>query len=135
MISDVTINLAVKDLPASTAFFVGLGFEQDKEFSTDDATNIVLSDSVRIMLLTEKFFGTFTSKKIADTSTTTEAIHALQVESREKVDELVENAIASGGQPAGEQQDHGFMYGRAFLDPDGHHWEVLWMDLSAAPAE
>jgi predicted lactoylglutathione lyase len=80
------------------------------------------------MLLVKPFFATFTSKQIVDASTGTEAIIALSTESREEVDALFDRAIAAGGTGYGDGQDLGFMYQRAFQDPDGHQWEVLWMD-------
>ena len=83
------------------------------------------------MLLTEPFFKSFTKRELCDTSRYTEGLLALSCRSREEVDEMVRKAIAGGGKHAGDPQDHGFMYGWSFYDPDGHHWEVLWMDPQA----
>jgi predicted lactoylglutathione lyase len=83
------------------------------------------------MIMDKQRYADFTKKEIADSTKTSEVLLALSAESREKVDELVDKALASGGSPSGETQDHGFMYGRAFDDPDGHTWEVMWMDPAA----
>jgi predicted lactoylglutathione lyase len=83
----------------------------------------------------ENFFKTFTSKAVADASSTTEAIMAFSVDTREAVDEMVRKALASGGTPSQEAQDYGFMYSHSFQDPDGHLWEVMWMDPTGPPAD
>lgn len=127
----IFVNLPVKDLSASTAFFEALGFSKNSQFSDENASSIVISDAIHVMLLTEPFFKGFTKKDIADSTTSTEAMMALSADSRDAVDELADKALAAGGQPATDPQDHGFMYGRSFYDLDGHHWEVMWMDPSA----
>lgn len=127
----IFVNLPVKDLSASTAFFEALGFSKNSQFSDENASSIVISDTIHVMLLTEPFFKGFTRKDIADSTTSTEAMIALSADSRDAVDELADKAIAAGGQTATDPQDHGFMYGRSFYDLDGHHWEVMWMDPSA----
>lgn len=127
----VFINLAVKDIAASKAFFGQLGFEFDPKFSDDSSGCMVLSDKAWVMLLEEPRFADFTTKPTADPRAATEAIVAVSAESREGVDELTEAALAAGGTPAKEPLDLGFMYGRSFQDLDGHHWEVMWMDPKA----
>ncbi|MGH8794063.1 MAG: VOC family protein [Stackebrandtia sp.] len=126
-------NLPVKNVEASKAFFKALGYDHDPRFSDENAVSIVISDTIVVMLLAEPYFQTFTKKAVADTSTTVEALIALSVESRQQVDELVDAALAAGGTAAGEAKDMGFMYGRDFFDLDGHHWEIVHMDLSAMP--
>ncbi|MET8475167.1 VOC family protein [Streptomyces sp. NPDC006422] len=123
-------NLAVNDLAASTKFFTELGYERNAQFSDDTATSIVISDHIVLMLLTKEKYAAFTKKSIVDSKSSSEVLLALSAESREKVDELVDRAIAAGGTETGEKQDHGFMYGRAFDDLDGHTFEVMWMDPS-----
>ncbi|CAM5743856.1 VOC family protein [Streptomyces hirsutus] len=91
----------------------------------------MIGDTVVVMLHTKQRYAEFTKKEIADSTRTSEVLLALSSESREKVDELVEKALAAGGSVSGETQDQGFMYGRAFDDLDGHTWEVVWMDPSA----
>jgi predicted lactoylglutathione lyase len=128
MSTKIFVNLPVKDLAKSVAFFKGLGYSFNPQFTDENAACLVIGDDIFAMLLVEPFFRRFTKKEIADATTTTEAIVALGVESRERVDELADKALASGGQAANETNDQGFMYGRSFQDPDGHIWEVLWMD-------
>ncbi|MEU0070437.1 VOC family protein [Streptomyces sp. NPDC006332] len=127
----IFVNLPVNDLDASKKFFTELGYTINPQFSDENAASVVISDTIVAMLLTKSFYATFTKKEIADATRTSEVLIALSAESREKVDELVEKALAAGGSPAGETQDHGFMYGRSFDDPDGHTWEVVWMDPAA----
>jgi predicted lactoylglutathione lyase len=128
MATSVFVNLPVQDLNRSVEFFTGLGYSVNPQFTNEEAASIVISDTIYVMLLVKPFFATFTSKEIVDASTGTEAIIALSTESREEVDALFDRAIAAGGTGYGDGQDLGFMYQRAFQDPDGHQWEVLWMD-------
>ncbi len=125
------VNLPVRDRQRSMEFWSRLGFEFNPTFTDDKAACMIVSEEAFVMLLTEPFFKTFTSKQICDTSSHTEGLFALSCTSRAEVDELVKKAIAAGGTPARDPQDHGFMYGWSFHDPDGHHWEVLWMDPKA----
>ncbi|MGY0491455.1 VOC family protein [Streptomyces sp. WG-D5] len=127
----IFVNLAVSDVEASTKFFTELGYERNAQFSDDTTSSIVISDHIVVMLLAKEKYAQFTKKKIVDSRTSSETLLALSAESREKVDELVDRAIAAGGSETGEKQDHGFMYGRAFDDPDGHTFEVMWMDPTA----
>ncbi|GHE07611.1 glyoxalase [Streptomyces alanosinicus] len=127
----IFVNLPVNDLDASKKFFTELGYTINPQFSDEKAASVVISDTIFAMLLTKPFYSTFTKKEIADATTTSEVLVCLSAESREKVDELVDRAIAAGGTPSGQTQDHGFMYGRGFDDLDGHSWEVMWMDPSA----
>ncbi|KUN01656.1 glyoxalase [Streptomyces yokosukanensis] len=127
----IFVNLPVNDLDASKRFFTDLGYTINPQFSDENAASVVISDTIVAMLLTKPFYATFTKKEIADATTTSEVLVCLSAESREKVDELVDRAIAAGGKPSGQTQDHGFMYGRGFDDLDGHSWEVMWMDPTA----
>jgi predicted lactoylglutathione lyase len=131
MATKIFVNLPVKELAVSRRFFTALGYTVNEQFSGDNAVSIVISDDIVAMLLAEPFFKTFTTKPLVDATTATEAILCLGVESRAEVDRLVDTALASGGSAANEPQDHGFMYGRSFQDPDGHHWEVVFMDPAA----
>lgn len=130
----IFVNLPVKDLEASKAFWGKLGYSFNPQFSDDTAACMIISDTIFAMLLTEPKFKEFTKpgKEIADATRTTEVLLALSAESREKVDELADGALAAGGSPAKEPMDYGTMYGRSFTDPDGHHWEVMWMDPAAS---
>lgn len=127
----IFVNLPVENLDASKKFFTELGYSINPQFSDDNAASVVISDTIVAMLLTKPFYSTFTKKEIADATRTSEVLVALSAESRAKVDELVDKALAAGGTPSGETQDHGFMYGRSFDDLDGHTWEVVWMDPAA----
>ncbi|MBL3665663.1 VOC family protein [Streptomyces sp. M2CJ-2] len=126
----IFVNLAVDDLDASKRFFTELGYSINAQFSDENTASVVISDTIVAMLHTRQRYAEFTKKEIADSAKTSEVLLALSSESREKVDELVEKAVAAGGSVSGETQDQGFMYGRAFDDPDGHTWEIVWMDPS-----
>ena len=127
----IFVNLAVDDLEASKKFFTELGYSINAQFSDETAASVVISDTIVAMLLTRQKYAEFTKKEIVDATKSSEVLLGLSAESREKVDELVEKAVAAGGSVSGETQDHGFMYGRAFDDLDGHTWEVIWMDPAA----
>ena len=127
----IFVNLPVSDVAASREFFTELGYTINPQFSTDDCACVVISDTIVAMLLSRQRYADFTKKEIADATKTSEVLLCLSAESREKVDELVDAAIAAGGSGTGETQDQGFMYGRAFDDLDGHTWEVMWMDPAA----
>jgi predicted lactoylglutathione lyase len=126
----IFVNLAVKDLDTTVGFFTKLGFTFDPRFTDENATCMIVSDEAFVMLLVESRFKDFTKKELADPRTQTEAILALSAESREQVDELADIALEAGGSPANDPMDYGFMYGRSFQDPDGHIWEVFWMNPS-----
>jgi predicted lactoylglutathione lyase len=127
----IFVNLPIKDLNKSVAFFTKLGFTFNPQFTDENATCMVVGEDIFVMLLVERFFKSFTNKEICDTSRSTEAILALSVESREQVDQLMKKVIDSGGSELREKQDHGWMYLRSFEDVDGHLWEVFFMDESA----
>jgi predicted lactoylglutathione lyase len=128
------VNLAVRDLKRSKDFFSALGFGFEPKFTDDNAACMVVSDEAFVMLLAEPYFRTFTRREPCDTTRQTEGLFALSCDSRAEVDQMVHKAFAAGGARALDPQDHGFMYGWSFYDPDGHHWEVFWMDPSATPA-
>ncbi|MGV9322042.1 VOC family protein [Streptomyces sp. NPDC003660] len=127
----IFVNLATADVPATRKFYSDLGYGINEQFSTDDVVSVMISDTIVAMFLAPTHYAQFTQKKIVDSRTSSETLLCLSAESREKVDELVEKAIAAGGTSHGETQDHGFMYGRAFDDLDGHTWEIMWMDPAA----
>ncbi|MEU0967923.1 VOC family protein [Streptomyces sp. NPDC005917] len=127
----IFVNLATNDVAASRKFFTELGYSINPQFSTDDCSCVVISDTIIAMLLSKQRYADFTKKEIADSTKTSEVLICLSAESREKVDELVEKAVAAGGTAAPEVQDQGFMYGRSFDDLDGHTWEITWMNPAA----
>ena len=131
----IFVNLPVKDLAKSMAFFEALGFSFNPQFSDETGACMVISDTIFAMLLSHEKFAGFSPKPIADTDKTTEVLIALSRDNRAAVDAIVEAALAAGGSTFSEPQDHGFMYGRAFRDLDGHVWEAFWMDPAAAKAE
>lgn len=132
MSTKIFVNLPVKDLPKSMAFFRALGFDFNTQFTNEAAACLVISDTIYAMLITHPMFQGFTpGKAICDATTTTEVLLALPCESRVQVDEMVGKAVAAGGRTHGTPQDHGFMYQHGFEDPDGHLWEPFFMDPNA----
>ena len=129
----IFINLPVTNLARSVAFYEAIGAVKNNQFSDETAACMVLSDTIHAMLLTHDKFRQFTSKKIVDASTSCEVLLCVSADSRGEVDDLVGRAKKSGGaaDPT-PTQDFGFMYGRSFEDPDGHIWEVMYMDVDAA---
>lgn len=125
------MNLPVKDLTRSVEFFTRLGYKFNPQFTDEKATCMIIAEDIFVMLLLEEFFKSFIKKEIADTTKSTESIICLSADSREKVDEMVNKAVGAGGTIYKEPQDHGFMYGHAYQDLDGHLWEIMWMDPSA----
>jgi uncharacterized protein len=131
MATKLFVNLPVKDLKKTIAFFTKLGFTFNPKFTDENATCMIIGENIFAMLLVEKFYKTFTDKDICDSAKSTEAILALTAESREKVDEMIKNVVSAGGIETRKPQDHGWMYGRSFQDLDGHLWEIFYMDESA----
>lgn len=130
----VFINLPVKDLAASERFYTALGFTKNEQFSDDNAISMVWSDAITFMLLKHEYFLTFTKKPLPDARETVGALFAISLDSREAVDAITEMAGKSGGKAdVHDVQDLGFMYSRAFEDPDGHVFEPAYMDMSAVP--
>jgi uncharacterized protein len=125
------VNIAVKDLQASVAFFTKLGFTFDPQFTDEHATCMIVNDDTAFMVMDRGRFADFTTKPIVDSHQQIEAIYAISADSREEVDDLVTTAISAGGSPARDKEDHGFMYTWSFHDPDGHVWEVAYMDMAA----
>ena len=134
MATQIFVNLPVKDLDKSVAFFTALGYRFDPRFTNENATCMIVSeDHVYVMLLVEPFFQTFTSKAIADARTSTEVLLCLSCESRAQVDELVAKAVAAGGSTPTKAQDPGFRYQHGYQDLDGHVWELMYMEPGAMP--
>lgn len=131
MAKQIFVNFPVKDLNRSKEFFTALGFSINPQFTDDKAACVVIGENIYAMLLTEPFFKTFTRKEIADASKTTEVLIALDADSREAVDDMVRRAVDAGGSLYADPQDHGWMYQHSFADPDGHQWEVAYMDEAA----
>lgn len=131
----IFVNLPVVDLARSVAFYEWVGATKNPQFSDDSAAMVSFSDSIHFMLLTHPRFASFTTKPIIDARQSVQAMFALSRDSREAVDKMVEDAQSAGGRiDPNPVQDHGFMYGRSFEDPDGHIIEVAWMDVDAVAA-
>lgn len=129
----IFVNLPVADLDRANAFYQAIGAVKNDQFSDHTATCMVFSDTIHAMLLTHDKFRQFTPKRIADARETTEVLICISAERRDEVDGMVAKAAAAGGRAdPGPKQDFGFMYGRSFEDPDGHIWEIMWMDIEAA---
>jgi uncharacterized protein len=131
----IYVNLPIKNMERTQAFFRALGFSFNPQFTNEQGACMVIADGIYAMLLVEPFFQTFTKKPIADANKTTEVLVCLSCESRAEVDELVRKAVAAGGKAPNAPQDHGFMYGHGFEDLDGHVWELVYMDPNAAPPQ
>ena len=126
----IFINLPVKDLNKSIDFFTKLGFEFNQQFTDENATCMIVNEDAAVMLLVEDFFKSFISKELVDATKSTETLVCLSANSRDEVNDLVNKALEAGGSKAGDPIDQGPMYGWSFQDPDGHHWEVMYMDPS-----
>lgn len=136
MARQIFVNLPIKNMERSQAFFKSLGFSFNPQFTNDQGACMVITENHNyVMLLVEPFFQGFTKKPIADATKTTEVLICLSCESRAEVDELVKKAIAAGGTSPNPPQDHGFMYGHGFTDLDGHVWELMYMDPGAIPPQ
>jgi uncharacterized protein len=133
MATQIFVNLPVKDLQRSIDFFTHLGYSFNAQFTNENATSMIISDNIYVMLLVEKFFKTFIPNEIADAQQTTESIICLSADSKQQVDEMIAKAVAAGATTYREPQDHGFMYGHSYRDLDGHLWEIMWMDVNAMP--
>lgn len=128
MATQIFVNLPVKNLDKSIAFFTKLGYSFNKQFTDENATCMIVSDDIFVMLLAEPYFQSFTHKPVSDASKSTEVLLCLSAENRAAVDDLVAKAVAAGGKTPRQPADHGFMYQHGFEDLDGHMWEIMYMD-------
>lgn len=135
MTSQIFINLAVKDLERSMTFYTKMGFTNNPQFSDETAKCMVWSENIFVMIMTHEKFKSFATKPIADTKNTLAGLFSLSVESVDKMNEIVNNAVSGGGIEPTEMKDYGFMQQRTVEDFDGHTWEVFYMDMSKFPAE
>jgi hypothetical protein len=127
----IFVNLPVSDLARAEAFYQAVGAVKNPQFSDHTASAMIFSETIHVMLLTHDKFRQFTPKRIADAHETSEVLICVSCDSRAEVDTMVEGALGAGGREPRPAEDHGFMYGRAFEDPDGHIWEPMWMDAAA----
>ena len=128
MARQIFVNLPVKDLKRSMAFFEAMGFRNNPQYTDETAACMVVSETIYLMILTERKFKEFTPKAIADATKTTEVLIALSCESRAELEGLVGKAVSAGGSTYAEPKDYGFMYQHGFQDPDGHIFELFWMN-------
>jgi predicted lactoylglutathione lyase len=131
MATKIFVNLPVKDLKRSVGFFTALGYKFNPQFTDETATCMIVSEDIYVMLLTQAKFKEFTPKEICDATQSTEVLVCLSCESRDQVNDMVRKAVTAGGTTYAEAKDHGFMYQHGFQDPDGHIWELIWMEPSA----
>ena len=124
-------NLPVADLERAKAFYGGLGFTFNEQFSDERTVSVVIEENIVVMLHTRDRFAEFVTGAVGDPAQATTVMHALSVADREEADGLLARALASGGKPWQPAQDHGSMYGTSFTDPDGNVWEAVWMDPAA----
>ena len=128
----IFVNLPVRDLKASTAFYVALGGKLNPQFSGDQSSCMMLSDTIVVMLLTHEHYRQFTKRPIGDARRESQALIALGADSRDDVNATLERSSSAGGRAdPNPPQDHGFMFGRSVEDPDGNVWEIMWMDAAA----
>lgn len=135
MAKQIFVNLPVKDLNKSIAFFTKLGYTFNPQFTDENATCMIVSDNIFVMLLVEAKFKEFIKKEVADAKKTTEVLIALDAESKDAVNEIVNNAVKAGGSTYAEPIDHEWMYQWSFADLDGHQWEHFYMDISKFPKQ
>ena len=133
MAKQIFVNIPVKDLNVAIEFYTKLGFTFNQQFTNENATCMVVSENILIMLLREEFFKQFTPKTIVNAKESTEVLICISAESREEVDWYISSAIEAGGKALVPKQDYGWMYGHGFEDLDGHMWEISYMDMSALP--
>ncbi|KQV29576.1 VOC family protein [Rhizobium sp. Root1204] len=128
----IFVNMPVADLAKATRFYQAIGCEKNEQFSDQTSASMVWSETITFQLATPAYFATYTPKPLADAHQTTEVLLALSIDSRKDVDRLVEAGAAAGGKAdIRAPEDSGFMYNRAVEDPDGHMFELVWMDMSA----
>ena len=131
MSTKIFVNLPVKQLGRSVEFFTRLGYKFNPQFTDETATCMIVSDDIYVMLLTEAKFKEFTPNPICDATKSTEVLVCLSCDSRDQVNDMVRKAVAAGGTTVAESKDYGFMYQHGFQDPDGHLWELVYMDPAA----
>jgi uncharacterized protein len=129
----IAVNLPVTSLDKSVGFFTQLGFAINPQLTNSASAHLIVSEEISVMLLTAQLFSTITNRPVADPTTSAEMVVQLQLDSRKRVDELVNAALTAGGQITNPPNDQGVLYGRSFTDLDGHHWDAFHVDPSLAP--
>ncbi|MCZ2815704.1 VOC family protein [Modestobacter sp. VKM Ac-2984] len=124
----IFVNLPVADLDRAVAFYAALGFVNNAQFTDETAAAMVVEENIVVMLMTREKFAGFVPGQVGDPAQATSVLLALSAGGREECDDTLGKALEAGGKPWQPAQDHGFMYGTSFADPDGNAWEVTWMD-------
>ena len=135
MAKQIFINLAVKDLQKSMAFYTALGFINNPQFSDDGGKCMVWSENIFVMILSYEKFASFATKPLADTKSKLAGLFSLSVDSLDQVNHIVNSGLNAGGTEPHEMRDYGFMQQRSIEDPDGHTWEIFYMDITKFPTE
>ncbi len=135
MTKQIFINLAVKDLQTSMDFYAALGFTNNPQFSDESGKCMVWSENIFVMILSHEKFANFATKPIADTKSAVAGLFSLSVDSVDEVNKIVTNGLKAGGTEPSEMRDYGFMQQRTIEDPDGHTWEIFYMDITKFPTE
>ncbi|MBK7967299.1 MAG: VOC family protein [Bacteroidetes bacterium] len=135
MAKQIFINLAVSDLQKSVSFYSSLGFTNNPQFSDDSGKCMVWSEHIFVMLLSHEKFSSFATKPIAKTAESVAALYSLSLESVEEVNSIMEKGLQAGGTEPNEMRDYGFMQQRTIEDPDGHTWEIFFMDMTKFPVQ
>lgn len=130
MTKKIFVNLPVKNLKKSVAFFTNLGYKFDPRYTDGNATCMIVAENIFVMLLVESFFRTFTKKELCDATKATEVLVCLAMDSRAAINDMVTKAVAGGGTTPSGSKDHGFMYQHGFQDLDGHLWELVYMEAA-----
>lgn len=133
MATKIFVNLPVQDLEKSKDFYTKIGFSINPQFTDHTAACVVITEDIYAMILTHAKFKEFTPKEISDATKATEVLTCLSFDSKERVNEIADKALQSGGGEVRPPMDYGFMYGRTFTDLDGHIWEAIYMDMNAVP--
>ena len=135
MAKQVFINLPVKDLQKSLDFYTALGFSNNPQFSDDTTKCMVWSENIFVMIMTHEKFKTFATKPLADTKSHLAGLFSLSLDSLDEVNNVVNSGLQAGGTEPNELRDYGFMQQRTIEDPDGHTWEVFYMDITKFPGQ
>jgi len=135
MANQIFINLAVKDLQKSMNFYAALGFSNNPQFSDETGKCMVWSENIFVMIMTHEKFSSFATNPIADTKSNLAGLFSLSVDSIDEVNSILTNGLNSGGTEPHEMRDYGFMQQRTIEDPDGHTWEIFYMDITKFPKE
>jgi len=133
-ISQIYVNLPVKDVQKTKEFWTKIGFSINEQITDEKAVCVMMNDNIQIMFLQEEYFQTFSERPVPK-GDTTQVLVAIGLHSREEVDQIVNAAVANGAYQHEEPQDHGWMYQNSFWDINGHGWNVIFADPSQLPSE